>query len=289
MLLVHGIGEQQPGATLEEGGDALVAAARDWFGAANVEDLPVDHDPAGGPAQRRAVLVTRPDGEPLRVLLAESHWAAQVSAPPWRALMAWLRDTVPFLVQLAVTLALAVVVLLFAIGLRLEHGTSGPFELLALLLAATIPTVVLLSLSERLRGLVVGFIGDSPRAAARGRLAPRDRRTRARRPRPARGRCRGRTRRHRRPLRRPRHGRRHRGRGRPPVGPLRVATVALAVASVVVLGPGALATVAIVLAAGGLCVGAPVALHALAEARIRSLMRARATAAAAARRELVAA
>jgi hypothetical protein len=146
--------------------------------------------------------------------------------------MAWLRDTVPFLVQravdapmrrsshaldgarratrirlgalrivqnvLAVTFSLAVLVLLFAIGLlsglgpvrerlfgadsarafpiwarllavltfipiglRLGHGASGPFEIVALVLAATFPTVVLLSLSERLRGLVVGFIGDS--------------------------------------------------------------------------------------------------------------------------------
>ena len=178
--------------------------------------------------------MTRPDGAPLRVLLAESHWAPEVSAPPWPALMAWLFDTVPFLVQravdapmrrssraldgahplarigfgarrlmqnvFAVTFSLTVLVLLFAIGLlsglgpvrerlfgassdsarafptwarllailtfvpiglRLEHGTAGPLEILALLFAATIPTVVLLSLSERLRGLVVGFIGDS--------------------------------------------------------------------------------------------------------------------------------
>ena len=55
VLLVHGIGEQQQGATLAEMGGALVDAAGEWFGPANVEELPLSSDPRDGPRQRRAV------------------------------------------------------------------------------------------------------------------------------------------------------------------------------------------------------------------------------------------
>ncbi len=233
VLFVHGIGEQQQGATLTEHGGALVGAAREWFGAENVEDLPLEEDPRDGEPQRRAVLLTRPGEAPLRLLLAESHWAGEVRAPAWRALMRWLGTTVPFLVQravdagmrrssraiddntrllpmiafgalrivqnvMAVAMALLVVIVLFAIGLLSGLGpvrerlfgphTTRPFpawaRLLAfltlvpigwglvtyanmplkfgaLILVAVIPVVVLMSLSGRLRGLVVGFIGDS--------------------------------------------------------------------------------------------------------------------------------
>ena len=50
---------------------------------------------------------------------------------------------------------------LVPIVLRLAHGTSGSVEQTALIAATALPAVVLLSLSDRLRSIVVGFIGDS--------------------------------------------------------------------------------------------------------------------------------
>jgi len=190
VLLVHGIGEQQQGATLNEFGGALVGAARDWLGADSVEDLPIETDLRDGPPQRRAVLVTRPEGEALKVLLAESHWAGEVRAPSWGALMAWLATTVPFLVQravdagmrrssrgidrserlpmtiahglmrivqnvFAVALALAVVIALFVIGLL--AGAAPVRE--RLFGAAGAPGTS--SIWARVRALLVGFVGDS--------------------------------------------------------------------------------------------------------------------------------
>ena len=232
VLFVHGIGEQQRGATLEEFGGSLVDSARAWYGAANVTDVPSGLPGTDANPAHRAVLVTRPGHEPLRLLLAESCWAKEVRAPRWGALMGWLAGTVPFLVQravdagmrrsnekidvngrtlvalgfgarrlvqnvFAVSLALFVLGALFAVGLvarfapvrerlfdarttgfprwayvgaALTLGTIGLLahlvspsgvERTALIAASALPTVVLLSLSGRLRAIVVGFIGDS--------------------------------------------------------------------------------------------------------------------------------
>ncbi|MGH2943088.1 MAG: hypothetical protein ACRDLN_10015, partial [Solirubrobacteraceae bacterium] len=99
MLFVHGIGEQKRGAALEEFGGSLVDWARAWFGADGVRSLGLEAG-AGEPVHQ-AYLVSRPDGAPLRLLLAESHWAADVDAPDWRSLMGWLFSAVPFVVQRA--------------------------------------------------------------------------------------------------------------------------------------------------------------------------------------------
>jgi pimeloyl-ACP methyl ester carboxylesterase len=53
------------------------------------------------------------------------------------------------------------VLTLIPIVLRLHHGTSSAFEQTALVAATALPAIVLLSLSDRLRSIVVGFIGDS--------------------------------------------------------------------------------------------------------------------------------
>ena len=191
VLLVHGIGEQKQGATLDEFGGALVGAARDWLGVDSVEDLALETDPRDGPPQRRAVRVTRSEGEPLRLLLAESHWAGEVHAPSWRTLMAWLATTVPFLVQravdagmrrssrgidatprlpmsiallalrmvqnvFAVVLALAVVLGLFAVGLL-----AGAAPVRARLFGAAEANTGPSSIWARVRALLVGFVGDS--------------------------------------------------------------------------------------------------------------------------------
>ena len=102
VLFVHGIGEQQRGATLGEFGGSLIDSARAWYGADNVNDVPSGLLRSDDAPEHRAVLVTRPGEAPLRVLLAESCWAEEVKAPGWGALMGWLASTVPFIVQRAV-------------------------------------------------------------------------------------------------------------------------------------------------------------------------------------------
>src|SRR3954452_22033012 len=102
VLFVHGIGEQQRGATLGEFGGSLVDSARAWYGADNVRDVSPGLPRTDDTPEHRAVLVTRPDHEPLHLLLVESCWAEVVRAPRWGALMGWLAGTVPFLVQRAV-------------------------------------------------------------------------------------------------------------------------------------------------------------------------------------------
>lgn len=230
VLFVHGIGEQRRGATLAEFGGSLVDSARTWYGPDNVIDVPSGLPRRDDTPEHRAVLVTRPGREPLRLLLAESCWAEEVRAPAWGALMLWLGNTVPFIVQravdagmrrssrklddagaltglgfgalrlvqnvFAVALALLVLGALFAVGLvarlapvreRLFDARThdfplwaklgalatlipiayfladapGPGERAALIAASALPAVVLLSLSGRLRAIVVGFIGDS--------------------------------------------------------------------------------------------------------------------------------
>ena len=232
VLFVHGIGEQQRGATLGEFGGSLVDTARAWYGADNVREVSPGLPRNDDTPEHRAVLVTRPDHEPLRLLLAESCWAEVVRPPRWGALMLWLTGTVPFLVQRAVdagmrrssrnidghpsalatvgfgtlrlvqnvfAVALALFVLgalfavglvarlapvrerlfdarttgfprwayigavltLVAIGLLLRFGSPTGLERSALIAATALPAVVLLSMSGRLRAIVVGFIGDS--------------------------------------------------------------------------------------------------------------------------------
>ena len=231
VLFVHGIGEQRRGATLGEFGGSLVDSARAWYGADDVIDVPSGLPRTDDTPEHRAVLVTRPGREPMRLLLAESCWAEEVRAPAWGALMLWLGSTVPFIVQravdagmrrssrkldanagaltglgfgalrlvqnvFAVALALLVLGALFTVGLvarlapvreRLFDARThdfplwaklgalatlipiayfladapSPGERAALLAASALPVVVLLSLSGRLRGIVVGFIGDS--------------------------------------------------------------------------------------------------------------------------------
>lgn len=230
VLFVHGIGEQRRGATLAEFGGSLVDSARTWYGPDNVIDVPSGLPRRDDTPEHRAVLVTPPGREPLRLLLAESCWAEEVRAPAWGALMLWLGNTVPFIVQravdagmrrssrklddagaltglgfgalrlvqnvFAVALALLVLGALFAVGLvarlapvreRLFDARThdfplwaklgalatlipiayfladapGPGERAALIAASALPAVVLLSLSGRLRAIVVGFIGDS--------------------------------------------------------------------------------------------------------------------------------
>jgi hypothetical protein len=101
VLFVHGIGEQRRGDTLTEFGGSLIWRAQQWLGAKNVVDVPLAVDASPRTPAHRKVDVIRPQAPPLRLLLAESHWAGDVQAPPWGALMRWLATTVPFVVQRA--------------------------------------------------------------------------------------------------------------------------------------------------------------------------------------------
>lgn len=96
VLVVHGIGEQRREATLTELDDALAGSARRWLGADRVS---VSRHPAAGsdPAYAR-VRVDDGAAAPVRALVAEGWWAAEVPTPGFTTLLRWLATVVPFVV-----------------------------------------------------------------------------------------------------------------------------------------------------------------------------------------------
>jgi hypothetical protein len=100
VLFVHGIGDQGRGATLREFGVPLVESVGDWLGRAHVTSVPgTTADPD---VPDHAEVTIHSDGRTLRVLTAESWWAATFCPPGYFALMWWLLSAVPFVVQRAV-------------------------------------------------------------------------------------------------------------------------------------------------------------------------------------------
>jgi hypothetical protein len=97
VLVVHGIGNQKPNATLGEFDDSLVGSLRRWLGPAAVAG---DVQTADGDTPAHAhVTIDDPDGgEPLRALVAEGYWADTVHAPKPGTLLKWLLAVVPFVV-----------------------------------------------------------------------------------------------------------------------------------------------------------------------------------------------
>jgi len=96
VLVVHGIGNQLPNATLGELDDSLVGSLRRWLGPAAVACMvqPADGDT---PAHAHVTLDDH-DGAPMRALVAEGYWADTVRAPKPSTLLKWLLAVVPFVV-----------------------------------------------------------------------------------------------------------------------------------------------------------------------------------------------
>ena len=95
VLFVHGIGSQQPGATLRGFGGPLIESVGRWLGEGNVERTAPSR-PSDGPEHERLRIA---DGDrEIEVLAAESCWADTVRRPSYFALLAWLCTAVPFLV-----------------------------------------------------------------------------------------------------------------------------------------------------------------------------------------------
>jgi hypothetical protein len=99
VLYVHGIGDQVRGATLREFGLPLIESAADWLGPGHVTSGPATD--AGPDLPVHGEVTVRSDGRTLRVLTAESWWAAAFRPPNYVALMWWLLSAVPFVVQRA--------------------------------------------------------------------------------------------------------------------------------------------------------------------------------------------
>jgi len=98
VLVVHGIGDQRPGGTLREFG-ALVDCVERW--------LPRGLTVGGLQAQvgeapaHMTIELADVGGTPLRVLVAEGHWADTVRPPGTWTLLKWLAAVVPFVVPRA--------------------------------------------------------------------------------------------------------------------------------------------------------------------------------------------
>jgi hypothetical protein len=100
VLFVHGIGDQRRGATLREFGLPLIESVGDWLGHARVTSVQAAE--ADQDVPDHAEVTIQSDGRTLRVLTAESWWAATFCVPGYLVLMRWLLSVVPFLVQRAV-------------------------------------------------------------------------------------------------------------------------------------------------------------------------------------------
>src|SRR5687767_11624572 len=95
VLFVHGIGSQLRGQTLTECVSALVGCwlpRVDRGGGDAVVERTVLTAGAGGYEPAHSILDLRAnrDAEPCRVLLAESWWASEFVAPPFREIASWV-------------------------------------------------------------------------------------------------------------------------------------------------------------------------------------------------------
>jgi Animal haem peroxidase len=90
VLVVHGIGSQKRGDTLQGVGEPIVQSVKDWLGAGAVV---AERNP-DGPAR---LTVTR-DGVTKSVVIAESWWEETFEPPGWWPFVKWLLWSIPFVV-----------------------------------------------------------------------------------------------------------------------------------------------------------------------------------------------